>query len=201
MKLYIFLFFCSIGLAQATNSYAQKATVNLKIQNQTVQTVLDEIEKQSEFSFFFNTRHVDLQRKVSVIANKSNIFKVLDDIFTGTNVHYSVVDKKIILSIEKSTPQQTKKSITGVVKDDRGEPIVGANVVEKGTTNGTVTDMEGKYSLSVSDKSILLFSYIGYNNQEIKVGKENAINCVLHENVEALEEVVVVGYGTVKKVI
>lgn len=109
MKLYIFLLFCSISLVQATNSYAQKTTVNLKMQNQTVQTVLYEIENQSEFSFFFNTRHVDLNRKVSIDANKSDIFKVLDNIFAGTNVRYSVVDKKIILSTEKAISQQTKK--------------------------------------------------------------------------------------------
>lgn len=199
MKLYIFLLFCSISLVQATNSYAQKATVNLKIENQTVQTVLDEIENQSEFSFFFNTRHVDLHRRVSVAAQKSDIFKVLDNLFAGTNVRYSVVDKKIILSVEESVSQQTKKVITGVVNDDRGEPVIGANVVEKGTTNGTVTDIDGKYSLSVSDKSILVVSYIGYNSQEIKVGKENVINILLHEDAEALDEVVVVGYGTVKR--
>ena len=109
MKLYIFLLFCSIGLAQAADSYAQKATVNLKMQNQTVQTVLNEIENQSEFSFFFNTKHVDLNRKVSVDADKSDIFKVLDNIFAGTNVRYSVVDRKIILSTEKKDIQQTNQ--------------------------------------------------------------------------------------------
>ena len=93
MKLSIFLLVCSISLVQATNSYAQKATVNLEMRNQTVKEVLDEIENQSEFSFFFNIRHVDLQRKVSVVTKKSDIFKVLDTIFSGTNVHYSVLDK------------------------------------------------------------------------------------------------------------
>lgn len=124
MKLYIFLLFCSIGLAQAADSYAQKATVNLKMQNQTVQTVLNEIENQSEFSFFFNTKHVDLNRKVSVDADKSDIFKVLDNIFAGTNVRYSVVDRKIILSTEKKDIQQTNqdKKITGVVKDQHVNP-------------------------------------------------------------------------------
>ena len=103
MKLYIFLLFCSIGLAQAANSYAQNATVNLKMQNQTVQTVLDEIENQSEFSFFFNTKHVDLNRKVSIDAENSDIFKVLDHIFSGTNVKYSVVDKKVVFLTFKIT--------------------------------------------------------------------------------------------------
>lgn len=201
MKLYILLLFCSIGLIQATNSYAQKATVNLEIQNQTVKEVLDEIEKQSEFSFFFNIKHVDLQRKVSVAARKSDIFKVLDIVFAGTNVHYSVLDKKIILSTDTPVSQQDreKKKITGIVKDEKGEPVIGANVVEKGTTNGIVTDIDGKYNLVVSPGGILLISYIGYNNQEIKVGKNGVIDIVLREDAKALDEVVVVGYGSVKK--
>lgn len=201
MKLYIFLLFCSISLVQATNSYAQKATVNLKMHNQTVQTVLDEIENQSEFSFFFNTRHVDLNRRVSVDAQKSDIFKVLNTVFSGTNVRYSVVDKKIILSSESQVSQQQKKQkrVTGVIKDENGEPIIGVNVVEKGTTNGTVTDVDGKYSIEVGDKAILLFSYIGYNQKEETVGNQSVINIQLQEDTQALEEVVVIGYGTAKK--
>ena len=203
MKLYIFLLCCSIGLAQATNSYAQKATVSLNMQNQTVQSVLDEIENQSEFSFFFNTRHVDLNRRVSVNTKNSNVFKVLDNVFAGTNVRYSVVDKKIILSTESvSVPdvqQQNKKTVSGIVKDENGEPIIGANVVEKGTTNGTVTDMDGKYTLTVTLGGSLQISYIGFNEQVIKVGKESLINITLHEDTQSLDEVVVVGYGTVKK--
>ena len=112
MKLYIFLLCCSIGLAQATNSYAQKATVSLNMQNQTVQSVLDEIENQSEFSFFFNTRHVDLNRRVSVDTDKSDIFKVLDNIFAGTNVRYSVVDKKKVRKFGKLI--KIKKSLVSL---------------------------------------------------------------------------------------
>ena len=200
MKLYIFLLFCSISLVQATNSYAQKTTVNLKMQNQTVQTVLYEIENQSEFSFFFNTRHVDLNRKVSIDANKSDIFKVLDNIFAGTNVRYSVVDKKIILSTEKAISQQTKKKVTGVVKDQNGEPVIGANVSVKETTNGTITDIDGNFSLdNISNKDIIIISYIGYISQEIAIDQKTTLKVVLQEDQQTLEEVVVIGYGAVKK--
>ena len=200
MKLYIFLLFCSISLVQATNSYAQKTTVNLKMQNQTVQTVLYEIENQSEFSFFFNTRHVDLNRKVSIDANKSDIFKVLDNIFAGTNVRYSVVDKKIILSTEKAISQQTKKKVTGVVKDQNGEPVIGANVSVKETTNGTITDIDGNFSLdNISNKDIIVISYIGYISQEIAIDQKTTLKVVLQEDQQTLEEVVVIGYGAVKK--
>lgn len=203
MKLSVFLLLCTIGLAQASGSYAQKATVNLEMRNQTVKEVLDEIEEQSDFSFFFNIKHVDLDRKVSVVAKKSDIFKVLETVFAGTDVRYSVVDRKIILSTESvSVPgvqQKNKKTVSGIVKDENGEPVIGANVIENGTTNGTVTNMDGKYTLTVAPGSNLQISYIGFNEQVVKIGKESVINITLREDTQALDEVVVVGYGTVKK--
>lgn len=166
--------------------------------------MLNEIENQSEFSFFFNTKHVDLNRKVSVDADKSDIFKVLDKIFSGTNVRYSVVDRKIILSakvMESTITQQSKRNIAGVVKDQNGEPVAGANVSVKGTTTGTITDSEGKFSLeNISDKDVIVVSYIGYTSQEIRVGNQNNLIIVLKEDSQALDEVVVVGFGTQKKV-
>lgn len=198
MKLYIFLLCCSIGMTHAADSYAQRATVCLKMQNQTVQTVLNEIENQSEFSFFFNTKHVDLNRKVSVDADKSDIFNVLDKIFSGTNVRYSVVDRKIILSakvMESTITQQSKRNIAGVVKDQNGEPVAGANVSVKGTTTGTITDSEGKFQLFVSDKSTIIVSYIGYQTKEISIGKETFFDIQLNEGTKNLEEVVITALG------
>ena len=200
MRLLVIFIISSIGLVQATNSYAQKATVSLDVRNQTVKEVLDEIEDQSDFTFFFNNRHLDLQRRVSVSEKRSDIFKVLDRIFAGTNVGYSVLDKKIILSVEGKVAQQTGKRITGTVVDKSGEPVIGANVVVKGTTNGTITDVDGKYTLEVPEGSVLQVSYIGYNPAEVKVGKDSMIRIVLQEDTQALDEVVVVGYGTQKKV-
>lgn len=202
MKLSLFLLVCSIGLAQATGSYAQKATVNLEMRNQTVKEVLDEIEEQSDFSFFFNIKHVDLDRKVSVVAKKSDIFKVLETVFAGTNVRYSVVDRKIILSTEKLETLQNNgmRKITGVVKDVNGEPVVGANVIEKGTTNGTITDVAGKYTLEVSSTTaVLQVSYIGYLTGEVITTNKSNVSIVLKEDTLALDEVVVIGYGTMKK--
>lgn len=200
MRLLVIFIISSIGLVQATNSYAQKATVSLDVRNQTVKEVLDEIEDQSDFTFFFNNRHLDLQRRVSVSEKGSDIFKVLDQIFAGTNVGYSVLDKKIILSVEGKVLQQTGKRITGAVVDQSGIPVIGANVVVKGTTNGTITDVDGKFSLEVPQNTVLQITYIGYNPLEVKVGKESMIRVVLHEDTQALDEVVVVGYGTQKKV-
>ena len=202
MKLSVCLLLCTIGLAQASGSYAQKATVNLEMRNQTVKEVLDEIEEQSDFSFFFNIKHVDLDRKVSVVAKKSDIFKVLETVFAGTDVRYSVVDRKIILSTEKPENQQAKeeKIVRGVVKDLNGEPVIGANVSVKGTTLGTITGMDGDFVLEVPGNAIIQVSYIGYVPQELRLGGRNHLDVVLKEDSQALEEVVVVGYGTQKKV-
>ena len=94
---------------------------------------------------------------------------------------------------------QEKKMVNGVVVDATGMPVIGANVMEKGTTNGTITDMDGKFSLEVDKNAILVVSYIGYANQEIKVGNQNTLSITMKEDAEALDELVVVGYGTVKK--
>lgn len=202
MKLSVFLLLCSIGLAQATDSYAQKATVNLEMRNQTVKEVLDEIEEQSDFSFFFNIKHVDLHRRVSVVAKKSDIFKVLETVFAGTDVRYSVVDRKIILSTEKQEIQQINqdKKVTGVIKDQHGEPVIGANVSVKGTTIGTITGIDGDFALEVPANAVIQVSYIGYVPQELRLGGKNHLDVVLKEDSQALDEIVVVGYGVQKKI-
>lgn len=201
MRLLVIFIITSISLVQATNSYAQKATVSLDVRNQTVKEVLDEIEDQSEFTFFFNNRHLDLQRRVSVSEKKSDIFKVLDRVFAGTNVSYSVLDKKIILSAEGGSTMQigNTKKITGTVLDQNGDPVIGANVVEKGTTNGSITDIDGNFTLSVAPNSTLTFSFIGYATAEMSVAGKNDLTVTLREDTEMLDEVVVVGYGTMKK--
>ncbi len=193
----------SAGLVQATNTYAQTTTVSLHVENQTVGDVLQQIENKTEFSFFYNNRHVDLNRRVSVSMNETNIFKILDAVFDGTDVVYQVVDNRIVLSKRNETlplVQQSGKKITGTVLDATGMPVIGANVMVKGTTNGTITDMDGKFSLDVEEGAILVVSYIGFSNQEIKVGNQTSLSVTLKEDAEALDELVVVGYGTQKKV-
>ena len=193
----------SAGLVQATNTYAQTTTVSLHVENQTVGDVLQQIENKTEFSFFYNNRHVDLNRRVSVSMNETNIFKILDAVFDGTDVVYQVVDNRIVLSKRNETlplVQQSGKKITGTVLDATGMPVIGANVMVKGTTNGTITDMDGKFSLDVEEGATLVVSYIGFSDQEIKVGNQTNLSITMKEDAEALDELVVVGYGTQKKV-
>ena len=144
MKLFIICLFCSIGMVQAVESYAQNAKISLKVEEETVADVLKEIEETSEFDFFYNNTQIDLNRRVSISAQNSNIFTVLDEVFAGTEVRYTVLDKKIILSTEladKQQQQQPGNVVKGQVVDATGEPIIGVNVLVKGTTNGVITDM------------------------------------------------------------
>lgn len=197
---------CLIGTASltyASDSYAQTTVINLNVKDQSVEEVLDQIEKKTDFTFFYNTRHVDLNRRVSVSANETNIFKILDTIFADSDVAYQVVDKKIVLSkkdiLSASAIVQQSNIVKGTVADPAGVPVIGANVVIKGTTTGTITDMDGNFSLDVPKGSILVVSYIGYSDYAIKITNQKSLFIALKEDNQALDELVVVGYGTMKK--
>ena len=202
MRLCVLFLAGSLSLAHAAETYAQKTKISIEATNQTVETVLNQIKAKTGFDFFFNNKHVDLNRRISVNANQGNVFDVLEKVFAGTNVKYSVLDKKIILSIEEANgiQQAATIKISGKVLDPSGEPIIGASVLEKGTTNGTITDIDGAFILTVSSaKSELTISYIGYKTQTLKPQPGKALTVALNEDTEVLDEVVVVGYGTMKK--
>lgn len=200
MRLLIIMLCISVGCINATNTYAQNTILELNVENQTVENVLNEIENQTEFMFFYNSKQVDVHRRVSVTANKRNVFKILDEIFRNTNVTYSVLDKSIILSSKKLVQPEELRKITGKIVDVRGEPVIGATVAVKGTSKGTVSDLDGKFVLQIeAGKEILLeISYIGYQPQEVKVGSRADLTVTLKENLQLLDEVVVVGYGSIK---
>ena len=203
MKLFIFCLFCSIGMLQAVESYAQNARLSLNVEEETVANILQQIENASDFDFFYNNSHVDLGRRVSVSAHNSDIFTILDEVFEGTGVHYTVLDKKIILSTELEAPIQGTKQqgniIKGKVVDMKGEPVIGATIKEVGTNNGAITDINGYFSIAVQPDASLEISFIGYKTeiQKAIVGKTLAIT--LKEDNEMLDEVVVVGYGVQKR--
>lgn len=204
MKLCMLFLFYSMGILHATGSYAQTAVVSIEVRNQTVAEVLKEIENQSNFGFFYNNKHIDLDRRVTVSANNSPISKILSEVFDGTNVKYSVLDKKIILSTGvQQIMQQSKESIKlkGTVIDANGEAVIGASVMVKGTLNGTITDLDGNFTLTVGIEKVTIdVSYIGYQQQTLKVIAGKALSITLIEDSKLLDEVVVVGYGTQKKV-
>lgn len=197
-----FLFlFTWFAFAESANS--QNARVSLNKHQAQLQDVLDEIEKQTDYLFISN-RNIDLKQHVSVQAKNKPVREVLNTLFAKTDLSFTMEGVNIILTQngkvnEMETAPQQARSLTGTVTDQNGEPVIGANVVEKGTTNGTITDIEGKFMIDVAPGATLLVSYIGYTPSEIKVGNKNSLAITLHEDTELLDEVVVVGYGTVKK--
>lgn len=197
--------FILLGTLQsfANLSYSQSVKLSLNMENTTVQEVLAAIEQKSGFYFTYNLEQVEVTRKVTVNLKDKTVPEVLDELFAKENIHYVINDKHIALykGNERQVALQTKKNIKGVVTDKNGEPIPGVNIIEKGNpTNGTITDVDGNYTLSVSGNSVLVASYIGYNRIEIQVKDRSVVDITLSEDTQALEEVVVVGYSTQKKV-
>lgn len=207
------LVFLLLGTLQtvANSAYSQATKLSLRMQDVSVQEVLLEIERNSSFYFSYNTKQIDATRKISVNMEDKTVMDVLEEVFSGKDVKYTIDDKHIILykSKENEAPdtpllssvlQQNGKTITGVIRDPAGEPIIGANVVQKGTTNGIISDVDGGFTLTVSEGAILQISYIGYLAQELPVGNQTRFTITLREDSQNIDEVVVIGYGTQKKV-
>ena len=183
----------------AETFYSQSALLTLDMNNVSVETVLDEIEANSEFSFVYNNKQVNVDRLVSVDANGQNIESVLNDLFEGTDVSYQIMDRQVMLSPKTTASQQTVV-VKGHVVSSAGEPIIGASVVEKGTTNGKITDLDGNFSLKVASADATLeISFLGYRTEIVKFKPGQTLQVVLKEDNELLDEVVVVGYAVQKK--
>ena len=194
----------SMGVFATGN--AQTMRVNIQADNVSTEKILSEIEKQTDYLFVYNKKEVDLKRKTSVNAVNKTTAEVLSTIFNGTDIIYAIEGENIMLmrkeqnlAVVPDAVQQDNK-ITGTVLDPTGMPVIGANIMVKGTTNGTITDMDGKFSLEAREGAVLVVSYIGFADQEIKVGKQTNLSIALKEDSKALDELVVVGYGVQKKV-
>ena len=194
----------SMGVFATGN--AQTMRVNIQADNVSTGKILSEIEKQTDYLFVYNKKEVDLKRKTSVNAVNKTTAEVLSTIFNGTDIIYAIEGENIMLmrkeqnlAVVPDAVQQDNK-ITGTVLDPTGMPVIGANIMIKGTTNGTITDMDGKFSLDVPKGATLVVTYVGYTNQELQVGSQKTLSITLKEDSEALDELVVVGYGTQKKV-
>lgn len=199
------LFFFSVTLSAAQKGQdVEQQKFSFEFQDATVREVMNYIEKHSEYVFLYADSKLTTH-KVSLNVNDATITQIMDRLLDGSDYGYEIDGKQVLIN-KKSKPQiqvmqqEQKKKITGTIKDKNGEPIIGANIVEKGTTNGVITDIDGKFILNVSDNhAVLQISYIGYQTQEMSVKDRTSLDIVLREDVEALDEVVVVGYGSVKK--
>lgn len=193
----------------AESTYAEQTTLTLRMNNRTVKDVFSYIEKNSEFIFVYHGSNINLNRKVSVDVDNQSVEKILNNMFAGTDIEYIINDRQIIVRRNETkvkpevvvAPQQEKKiTVTGTVKDTTGEPLIGVNIAIKGTSIGSVTDADGNFSLSdISPDAIITISYIGYKTQDVHVKGKTSFNIILSEDSEALDEVIVVGYGTMKK--
>lgn len=200
MKLTFLFFLLCITSVLANPANSQTTKVNIMAENTRMKDVISQIEAQTDYLFVYNYENVDLSHKVSLKVSDMSVAEVLKIIFKNSDVRYAVEGNNILLlKNEVSGQQQNGKKITGVVVDAKGEAIIGANIVEKGTTNGTTTDVDGKFSLLLPEKAIIQLSYIGYLSKEMSVNNQSNITVTLLEDSQNLEEVVVVGYGTQRK--
>ena len=198
MKLTALVLFLFAGMTFATPSYSQTMRVTIVGNGMRTGKVINEIEKQTEYLFVYDVDEVDMKRNVNVNAQNQPVAEVLDKVFDGTGVYYAMEGKNIML-MKKNTQQQDNK-VTGVVKDANGDPIIGANVTVKGKSIGTITDIDGRFILNAPSDAVLQITYIGYVAQDVKIDNRKEVVVTLVEDTETLDEVVVVGYGTQKKV-
>jgi TonB-linked SusC/RagA family outer membrane protein len=207
MKLLTLMLFIAFASATA-NSYSQQTKFNLNMKNATVRDVFQTIENQSEFIILYNEKTIDVNRKVDISVKDETVEAILGQLFQGVKDAYKIYDRQIVILKEsekmpvlpRQQQQPQKKSISGKVTDEKGQPIPGASVFVKGTTIGIVTDVDGNYKLEVPvDANTLSISFVGMKMQEIAVGDKTSINVSLAEETVGIEEVVAIGYGTAKK--
>ncbi len=200
LKMKLTTLFLLLGIIQAlaVTGYSQSTKLTVELSNVTVLDVLKAVEGQSEFYFVYNRDAIDLDRRVNIDAKNKSINEILDNLFKDSNVSYKQVDRHIILSTLQSVQQQ--KSISGKVIDNTGSPLPGVTVSVKGTTNGTITDNDGGFRLSgVNADGVLVFSFVGMQTQEVKIAGKMSITVTMEEEAIGIDEVVAIGYGTVKK--
>lgn len=203
MRLTLFLM-VGFLLSASANSYSQNIRLNIKLKDGTVTELMKVVEDQSEFVFLYKNEDLDLEKKVTVELQNATIQQVLDAGFAGQQVGWDVYDRQIVIhkADKLSLPGQAaqQRTVTGVVTDQSGQPLPGVTVVVAGTTTGTVTNADGEFSLSIPEGAeVLQFSFVGMKTQEVRVEGRTAFTVVMEEDVVGIEEVVAVGYGTMKR--
>ena len=200
MRIVVLLLLISITQTFALESYAQTKRLSLNFKNETIINILNEIEDISEFYFMFDATKIDLNQKKSIKCENQSVTKILDLMLEGTKIVYEISDRQIVLSSQQDSESRQPKTITGKITDTSGDPMPGVTVLIKGTTNGTVTNANGMYSLSnVPGDAVLQFSFVGMITQEVKIGDQTTINLTMQVDAIGIEEVLAIGYGTQKK--
>jgi len=189
-------------VAHAANSLGQDVLsrkVSLQLKNQKIQSILGAIEQQSDVAFTYGANLINVDKKMSLSVDSATVLDVLKTIF-ASRVYWEVIDNEIILRPQVSVIQPVELRVEGVITDENDEPLPGVNILEKGTTNGVTTSSDGKFTLMVRDEnSVLTISFIGYSSQEITIGSQTSLAVKMNPEASTLQEILVVGYGTVKK--
>ncbi|WP_423126927.1 TonB-dependent receptor [Gaoshiqia sp. Z1-71] len=201
MRLIVFFLLAGIFQVSAISSYSQQTRLSLNFADARLTEVLNEIENKSEFYFLYNQDLIDVNRRVNVQVENQKIETVLDQLFRENGVKYVINNRQIILiGQEEKNSSMQQGTIGGRVTNSSGEPIPGATVVIKGTSMGTITDFSGNYTISnVTPNAVLVFSFVGMRTREITLSGQSVVNASLEEETIGIEEVVAIGYGTVKK--
>lgn len=202
--------FCFLSLsahALLLSKYAQEKTLTVQMNGKSVKEVISYIEKNSEFIFFYRNDAIDLNRKVTLSVQNQPIQVILDELFKHTQIRYEINDRQVTLKKEEvqqepQTKRSQKRTIAGTVTEAAtGEPLVGVSIKLKNTPGiGTITDIDGKFSIEVTNNTELIFSYVGCKTLTLLVGNQNRMDVKMQSDTELLDEVVVVGYGTQRKV-
>lgn len=200
MRISLFLLFVCVFQLMATDTEAQNAVINIRQNSLSIKQLIKEIEKQTDYLVVFRNQDVDVSKVVSFQQRFGTVSDYLNQVCENMGLGYVFENNYITLSPKVNAVNQDKKKITGKVTDQNGEAVIGASVVEKGTTNGIMTDIDGNFTLEVGDAAVVQISYIGYRTKEVSVTGKNHFLVQLLEDMQALDEVVVVGFGTQKKV-
>ena len=200
MRIVVLLILITVTQTFALDAYAQNKRLSLNAENEKIVNILEEIEKQSEFYFMFDASRIDVNQRKSVDCENQLIRDILDQLFEDTGITYSINDRQILLTTKDKSDREQQKTVSGTVIDEAGQPLPGVTVVVKGTTQGTITDVDGKYTLTnIPDDAMLQFSFVGMKTQEIPVSGKINIDVIMTEDAIGIEEVVAIGYGTMKK--
>ena len=202
MKISILLLFVGVFSISAT-VYSQDAKISIQLQDNSINDVFTAIKEQTDYSFWYDVKDVDVTQHVSLSAENETVKTVLSQTLKDQDVDFTVYGNHIIIAkkgtFDAMASQQTI-TVTGKVTDESREPLPGVNVSVKGTSTGTTTDLNGRYSIAIlSEEAVLVFSYIGFTVQELTVGNRRTMDVTLSEDTREIDEVVVIGYGTVRK--
>jgi TonB-linked SusC/RagA family outer membrane protein len=211
MKLTGILLLLTLFQMNANDTYSQNTKISLELKSTTIENVLNEIERKTDINFFFKNSDINLNKKIDISAKKISIKNILEILFKNSDIKFEVFNKQIILREEFQKKKQAlvnkvqtlfkqQKTVRGLITGSNGTPLFGATVLIKGTRLATSSDYDGKYSLDLTEgATTLIITYVGFKKQEIAINNRTTINIQLEEDNTNLDEIVVIGYGKVKK--